>query len=129
NTQTAEIAHLENPALALVRFSQALQTEIQRYNPIDLLGRKHDGRVQWNMRCAPTSFYAAPFARVVDQDMPHHLAGDGKEMRSIPPNNTRTGEQPDKCLLHQGRRLHRMVLMLAPEMPPGETVQLGSDQR
>jgi hypothetical protein len=76
-----------------------------------------------------SSFHAPPLARIIDQHVPHHLRSHGEEMRPIPPTRIGAGQKTQEGLLHQGGRLHGVILPFLAEMPSRQPMQLSPNQR
>ena len=75
------------------------------------------------------TFLASPVAGGLHQDPSHHLRRDSEEVRAIPPFDSIDVYQPQVRLVHQRRRLQRMIGPLLAHIAPCETVELLIDQR
>src|SRR4030095_10864448 len=75
------------------------------------------------------AFRAVSLARIIHQDVAHHLGSDSEKMRAITPSGVRPREEAQKCLLNQRGRLHRVILTLTAEVAARKTVQFRVDQR
>jgi hypothetical protein len=65
----------------------------------------------------------------LDEDSPHDLRRDSKEMNTIPPLDSMDIDQPQISLVHQGGGLERMARPLARHHTFGEPMQLFVHER
>ena len=75
------------------------------------------------------AFGAGLRARVIKQDVPHHLCRQPEEMRAILPIHLLVFEQTDKRFVDKRRRLQRMACVFAAHVAMRQPVQFGVDQR
>ena len=68
-------------------------------------------------------------ARVVDQDAPHHLRRDAKEVAPILPGYSILSNQPHEGFMDKRRRLERMILTFASQVGPRSPPQLVINER
>jgi hypothetical protein len=103
---------------------------IQR-NHVDVHGLDRDGQRRRERRgcVAAASFDGAARACVVDEDLPHQAGGDAEEMRAPLPSNRLPLDQPDERLVHECARPDGMLPALAPQITPGEFLQLFVQER
>ena len=67
-------------------------------------------------------------ARVVDQDPPHGLRRHAKELRPVEPRHALLSHQADVRLVHERRRLQRVIAALAPQVRSGPFAKLLVDE-
>ncbi len=67
-------------------------------------------------------------ARVVDDDLPHRLGGDGEEVAAIRPVGAGAVDQLEIRLVHEHRRVDRLPGPGAGELTPGRGAELGVDE-
>ena len=70
-----------------------------------------------------------PLARVVDEDVAHHLRGHGEEVRAALPVHVLLPDQPQEGLVHQGGRLERMAAPLAIDVAVRQAMERVVDER
>jgi hypothetical protein len=66
-----------------------------------------------------------PPARVVHEDAPHHLRGDAEEVGAVLPLHAALVHQAQVGLVHERRRLERVLRGLAAHRPRRAPPQLG----
>jgi hypothetical protein len=66
---------------------------------------------------------------VIDQDSPHELCGDTKEVRPILPVDAALVDEPDVHLMHKGRWLQGVVGTLVPKLARGHPAELRIHKR
>ncbi len=66
---------------------------------------------------------------VVHEDSPHHARRQGEEMGAALPVHRVLADQPDVRLVHEGRRLQRVVAAVSAQMAGSAAAQLAVDQR
>jgi hypothetical protein len=66
---------------------------------------------------------------VVDEDAPHDLCGDTKEMSPTPPIDLPLIDKSQICFVDERRRLQGVPRPLATKLAPGDTAQLGIHER
>jgi hypothetical protein len=69
------------------------------------------------MDAAATTLLGMLAPRMVDEDPPHHLRGDGEKMPTILPIDLALTEQLDVRLTHHCRRLHAVLAPFARQLP------------
>src|SRR5690242_7350076 len=125
--QTTKEAHFEDSALAFVGLCKALQREIQAHNLFHLVRREDYCSLYRNVKRTASTLLAAPQPRVVDENVPHHLGGDGEKVRAIPPSGVHSRNQSKKRFLHQGGRLHRVIFAFTREVTARKPMQFRTD--
>lgn len=99
--QSAEEPQLHQPALLGVEGGEPRQHLIQREN-IDTASRRGTGCVNQGHRPhAATAFGSRARPRVIDQDSPHQLRGDAKELRAVLPVRAVLIDQFQIGLVHE----------------------------
>jgi hypothetical protein len=63
-------------------------------------------------------------ASVIDQNAPHHAGRHGAEMRAPLPIGSLLVDKAEKGLIHESRRLQRMVSGFGPHLGRGDRLQL-----
>src|SRR5215831_2763548 len=77
----------------------------------------------------PTAaFFASEATRIIHQDTPQLLGGDGEEVCSIMPLDMLRTTQADVSLMDQGRCLKRVLAPFAAHFAGSHLVQLAVDQ-
>src|SRR6516162_10933105 len=74
-----------------------------------------------------TPLAGAPLSRVVHEDLPHQPRRDPEEMGAILPLNVSPVDQPQIGLVHECRRLERVIAALTPHVRGRNTAQLALD--
>jgi hypothetical protein len=65
------------------------------------------------------------FARVIDENPPHELSRDRKEVRAILPRRRALPNELQVQLVDEGGRLERVIDPFAPERPPCDAPEFG----
>jgi hypothetical protein len=65
---------------------------------------------------------------VVHEDAPHHLGGDGIELRPVLPDRTALAEQAQVDFVHEGRRREGVLAPFTPQVAGGRPSQLGVNE-
>jgi hypothetical protein len=63
-------------------------------------------------------------AGMIDQDAPHHLTRDSEELPAVLPHDLPLIDQPQICLVHEGRRLQRVPAAFAAQLPSRPPAQV-----
>ena len=66
---------------------------------------------------------------LLDEDLPHGVGGNRREVGAILPGGVGLAQQADVGLVHQRRGLQREIRALAPYVPRGQTTQFLVDLR
>ncbi len=130
--EPAEEAQLHDAGLDLVELFQSLQCLIERQRIDDVdrrLGRHRLRVLERHVHRAAAALVPQLAARVIDEDAPHHLRGDGEEMSAILPVDVALIEQLHVRLVDDGRGLQASLAPLARELPRRERAQLAMDER
>lgn len=69
------------------------------------------------------------FAGVIDQNPPHHLRGDSKEVRAVLPGDPFLAEQPQLRLVDERRRLQGVVRAFMAQIRRCPATEVTIDQR
>jgi hypothetical protein len=72
------------------------------------LGRA-DSVIEQNFQVGSRTFRRQVLARMIDQDPPHHLRGDREKVRPILPGDAVLSHQAHVRLMHERRRLQRVI--------------------
>jgi hypothetical protein len=127
--ETAEESELDDASLLRVESLQVGESPVKRDGvDVDRLG----GRETFDERdpslgASALGPHSAP--RVVDENPSHQLRGDGEEVRPVLPLHAALIDELQIRLVHQRRRLERMVGSLARKVPFGQRLQLPVDHR
>jgi hypothetical protein len=68
-------------------------------------------------------------ARVIHQNPAHHLRGNPEEVRTILPGNPVVPGDPEKCLVHDRRRLQRVIAPFLPQVGGRAPLQVAVHER
>jgi hypothetical protein len=127
--ESAERAKLDDPGQRRVDPLQASKRVIQH----------EDGNFVWRGDVfrfidGHTPLAVAPLDRgvttgVIDQDPPHDLCGDAKEVCAILPVDLALIDEPQVDLVNERRWLQGVVSTLAPELTRGGPAELSVDER
>ena len=80
--------------------------------------------VEGDAQPAARSLGHLPASRVIDQDAPHHLRGQTKEMRAVLPRDGFLAQQAHEGFMHQCRGLQRVIRSLASQIRRRLALQL-----
>ena len=134
--QPAEEAILDDSRSLRIEACQPLHRLIQRHQFIRL-GVGHPRvsrdeflhRVQWHVGRTAPALLGVVLLGVVDQDAPHGLGGQRKEVLTAVPRRRVLVGQSEPSLVHQCRGVEGVAVPLTPEAGTGEPVQLRIDHR
>jgi hypothetical protein len=122
--QTAEVAQLEDPALALIEGHQILERRVDGDHLLrPFVGDDRDV-FQSDSRSAPAALRALTRTRVVHQNVPHDLSSHRKEVASRLVARLFVGDQTEVRLVHERRGLQQMIGALRPHVVRGKAPQL-----
>jgi len=127
--QAAKESQLDNLAHASIERRQSAERIVEGNEVVLLRVEQLLDVIKTHRNRTPATFLPVPVAGELHQDSPHHLRRDGEEVRAIPPFDSIDVDQPQVRLVHQRRRLQRMIRPLPAHVVPGETVELLIDQR
>jgi hypothetical protein len=130
--QPGERPHLDNPGLPLVAPGQFCQGVIQRDQPFwvaILAGHGLQFLMQRHPMLTTAAFVPGLAAGMIYQDTPHRVSRDRKEMSTALPLYSCLVDKPEVSLMHEFRRLQRVVSPFAPEVARRQVPQLAVDNR
>ena len=127
--QAAKESQLDNLAHASIERRQSAERIVERNEVVLLQGWQLVDVIETDVNRTAATFLALPAACRLHQDPSHHLRRQSEEVRAIPPFDAIDVDQPQVRLVHQRRRLQRMIRPLLAHIAPGETVELVVDQR
>src|SRR2546430_8227589 len=114
------------PCIELPQFTQSF---VQRDKFVSALFRYLQRIVKWNALQISTMLEIPPPARVIDEDVSHHLCSRGKKVIVILPVGFFLLRQSDVRFIHERRRLQRMPLGLSLSVSMSDPAQLTVNQR
>jgi hypothetical protein len=85
DSKPTEIAQLNNPALSRIDSFQRTQRLVEPEKVFGLAGGDRGSIIQRNLDCASTPFVACVCARVIDEEVTHHLRADREKVCAILP--------------------------------------------
>ncbi len=81
------------------------------------------------MKRAANAFLIGATARMIHEDSPHHLSGNGKELGAVLPISSLLGCEPQVCFMDQGAGLKRMFRALVTHIAVSQPAELYIDDR
>jgi hypothetical protein len=121
---------LYHSASSRVHGGKRLESVVEGQQLLTAIARRVQGffpRAAGSRRAATLS--GAVTVRVINQDAPHQLRGQGEELRAILPTDTRSGTEPQPRLIDQGRGLEGAAWALLAHVTVGEAMELVMDER
>jgi len=106
--------------LSRVDAGKGLHGQIERDQVFISLAANHGGILQRDMRSAGSAFKVAPPC-VVNQNSPHELGGNGKEMGAILPAHALVIDEPQVGFVNQSRGLQGVAGALPAHVTPSQT--------
>ena len=125
----AEVAQFDDLAAAGIDLRERLQRVVERDELRRALVRHGRLAVERDVPVLAAALAGRPLARVVDEDVAHHLRGDGEEVGAVLPVHVLLPDEPQEGLVHQGGGLERMSAPLAVDVAVGEAMKRVLDQR
>lgn len=114
--ESAEKPQFDDARLLPVKGFQQLQRIVES-NEIDVtLDGETDGFVKREFAFAAPAFLRPVFARVVNEDVTHHLRRDVKEVRAVLPFHRFAADKPQVCFVDERGGLKRVVRAFVTQM-------------
>src|SRR5256885_3267274 len=114
------------PGVELLQFSQSF---VQRDKFVGPLFRYLQRIVKWNALQISAMLEIPPPARVIDEDVPHHLCRRGKKVIVILPVGFFLLRQSEVRFIHERSCLQRVPLGLSLSVSMSDPAQLAVNQR
>ena len=127
--QAAEKTQLDNLQSTGVFLSEPAQRFVERQQVIGALWSKGIGLVDLNHLRPSPALLRQPGTRVVNQNAPHQLSGNGEKVRPILPRNVLLIRKFEVGFVNQSGRLQGMARTLPPHEGRSQTPQFVVNQR
>jgi hypothetical protein len=116
--------------LTLVQGTQTHQRFVERQELVTAgLGHSPDVAVEMKGRLTAAALLPAPRHRIVDEDAPHRLRGNGEIVRAVLPLDAVELGQLEPRFVDEGRRAQRVTGPLVAQLPRGDPAKLVIDER
>ena len=128
----AEVPHLDRPRGRRMLAGERIDRRVEIEDGNQALGAVHrqsERNVNRHALKIAAAFVGLPGSGVIDQNVPHGFRRERQEMRPIRKPGLRSAEDPEVRLVDERCRLQRVVPALTLQMPPGDAVQFGIDDR
>ena len=126
--QPGEEPQLDDAREALAEGFEARQGGVERHQFARALFVGDVDAVERDLVHAAAALLPRRPARVVDDDLPHRLGGDGEEVAAVRPVGPGAVDQLQVGLVHEHRGIERLPGPGAGELTPGGGVELGVDE-
>ncbi len=129
NREAGEKTEFNDAALLRVESLEIVQRVIQSDELQTLLPRRVEVFVERQHYRAATTFFAMRCTSVIDKDAAHDPAANCEKMSAVLPGCVFLADELQISFVDQSGAVQGMLLPLAPQLPVGDFVQLGVDQR
>src|SRR5205085_2246792 len=124
-----EKAQLDNPAVLRIGRGQFLQSVVERDQFHFWFVTEALSLCKGQPQLPAAAFCRATHSRVVDQDVPHDLRSQAKELRAMFHRGTALVGQTDIRFMDQGGGLQRIGIRLTAQITGGQFAELVIDER
>jgi len=115
--------------LPAIQLSQSRQSLVECQDLVRAIWCDQQYFIQRDLFLPAPSLSSVLSAGIIDQNVPHYVRGDGKEMNSALPCSISQPNKLDVSLMHERSRLQGVIRPLVPQMGDRQSMEFLVDDR